>query len=75
MLYPFGVKIDDFSKPIIGIASTWSNVTPCNTHERREDLILPIMLDVDIWSALAKLGDSTFRYSFRVVQVEAFQFR
>ena len=25
-------KAEDFSKPIIGIASTWSNVTPCNMH-------------------------------------------
>ncbi len=32
MLYPVGFKSEDFSKPIIGIASTWSNVTPCNMH-------------------------------------------
>ncbi|HEX4265524.1 MAG TPA: dihydroxy-acid dehydratase [Verrucomicrobiae bacterium] len=32
MLYPVGFKTEDFSKPIIGIASTWSNVTPCNMH-------------------------------------------
>ncbi len=32
MLYPVGFKDEDFSKPIIGIASTWSNVTPCNMH-------------------------------------------
>src|SRR5205809_2581634 len=32
MLYPVGFKPEDFSKPIIGIASTWSNVTPCNMH-------------------------------------------
>src|SRR5215813_14028314 len=32
MLYPVGFKADDFSKPIIGIASTWSMVTPCNMH-------------------------------------------
>ncbi|HWD93162.1 MAG TPA: dihydroxy-acid dehydratase [Verrucomicrobiae bacterium] len=32
MLYPIGFKTEDFSKPIIGIASTWSNVTPCNMH-------------------------------------------
>ena len=29
MLYPVGFKEEDFQKPIIGIASTWSNVTPC----------------------------------------------
>lgn len=32
MLYPVGFKTEDFSKPLIGIASTWSNVTPCNMH-------------------------------------------
>jgi len=32
MLYAVGFKPEDFTKPIIGIASTWSNVTPCNTH-------------------------------------------
>jgi len=32
MLYPTGFKKSDFEKPIIGVASTWSNVTPCNMH-------------------------------------------
>src|SRR5277367_5376114 len=32
MLYAVGFKAEDFQKPIIGIASTWSNVTPCNSH-------------------------------------------
>jgi dihydroxy-acid dehydratase len=32
MLYPVGFTGEDFKKPIIGIASTWSNVTPCNMH-------------------------------------------
>jgi len=32
MLYPVGFKEEDFRKPQIGIASTWSNVTPCNMH-------------------------------------------
>lgn len=32
MLYPVGFKPEDFAKPIIGIASTWGNVTPCNMH-------------------------------------------
>ncbi len=32
MLYPIGFKPEDFSKPLIGIASTWSHVTPCNMH-------------------------------------------
>ncbi len=32
MLYPVGFKQEDFQKSIIGIASTWSQVTPCNMH-------------------------------------------
>ena len=32
MLYPTGCTTEDFSKPQIGIASTWSMVTPCNMH-------------------------------------------
>ncbi len=32
MLYPVGFKEEDFQKPIIGVASTWGNVTPCNMH-------------------------------------------
>jgi dihydroxy-acid dehydratase len=32
MLYAVGFKPDDFKKPLIGIASTWSMVTPCNMH-------------------------------------------
>jgi dihydroxy-acid dehydratase len=32
MLYPVGFKAEDFKKPLIGIASTWSDVTPCNMH-------------------------------------------
>ena len=32
MLYPVGFSEADFKKPQIGIASTWSRVTPCNMH-------------------------------------------
>jgi dihydroxy-acid dehydratase len=32
MLYAVGFKEEDFKKPQIGIASTWSLVTPCNAH-------------------------------------------
>ncbi len=32
MLRPVGFSDADFKKPIIGIASTWSMVTPCNMH-------------------------------------------
>ena len=32
MLHAVGFQPDDFRKPQIGIASTWSQVTPCNMH-------------------------------------------
>ncbi len=32
MLHAVGFKNEDFNKPQIGIASTWSMVTPCNMH-------------------------------------------
>jgi dihydroxy-acid dehydratase len=32
MLYAVGFKAEDFKKPLVGIASTWSMVTPCNMH-------------------------------------------
>src|SRR5437660_1354764 len=32
MLYPVGFKPEDFQKPLIGVASTWGMVTPCNMH-------------------------------------------
>jgi dihydroxy-acid dehydratase len=32
MLRAVGFKDDDFEKPIIGVASTWSDITPCNMH-------------------------------------------
>ncbi len=32
MLRAVGFKEDDFKKPVVGIASTWSMVTPCNMH-------------------------------------------
>jgi dihydroxy-acid dehydratase len=32
MLYAVGFKPDDFTKSQIGVASTWSMVTPCNMH-------------------------------------------
>ncbi|MGZ4962794.1 MAG: dihydroxy-acid dehydratase [Limisphaerales bacterium] len=32
MLYAVGFKEEDFKKPLIGIASSWSMVTPCNAH-------------------------------------------
>ena len=35
MLHAVGFDDDDFKKPQVGIASTWSMVTPCNMHINR----------------------------------------
>src|SRR4051812_19560355 len=32
MLRAVGFQDADFSKPQIGVASTWANLTPCNMH-------------------------------------------
>jgi dihydroxy-acid dehydratase len=32
MLRAVGMRDDDFSKPIVGVASSWNEVTPCNLH-------------------------------------------
>jgi dihydroxy-acid dehydratase len=32
MLRRVGLTDDDFKKPLIGVASTWSEITPCNMH-------------------------------------------
>ena len=32
MLRAVGFEDRDFRKPQVGIASTWSNLTPCNMH-------------------------------------------
>jgi dihydroxy-acid dehydratase len=32
MLRPVGFSDEDFQKPVVGIASLWSMVTPCNMH-------------------------------------------
>jgi dihydroxy-acid dehydratase len=35
MLRAVGFTDEDFDKPIVGIASTWSEITPCNSHINR----------------------------------------
>jgi dihydroxy-acid dehydratase len=35
MLRAVGLTDEDFSKSLIGIASTWSEITPCNSHINR----------------------------------------
>ena len=32
MLHAVGFSRDDFSRPVVGVCSTWSQVTPCNMH-------------------------------------------
>ena len=32
MLRAVGFENEDFNKPQVGVASTWSMVTPCNMH-------------------------------------------
>jgi len=32
MLRAVGLTDEDFNKPLIGVASTWSEITPCNVH-------------------------------------------
>ena len=32
MLRAVGFIDEDFEKPMIGVASTWSEITPCNSH-------------------------------------------
>ena len=34
MLRAVGLKDDDFSRPLIGIANTWIEIGPCNYHLR-----------------------------------------
>ncbi|MEX2584214.1 MAG: dihydroxy-acid dehydratase [Gemmatimonadota bacterium] len=35
MLRAVGLSDDDFDKPLIGIANTWAETTPCNSHLRQ----------------------------------------
>src|SRR5436305_14456003 len=35
MLRAVGLSDEDFNKPLIGVASTWSEITPCNAHINR----------------------------------------
>ena len=32
MLRAVGFHDDDFAKPMVGVASLWSDITPCNAH-------------------------------------------
>lgn len=73
MLRAVGVSDDDFKKPMIGVASTWSEVTPCNIH--LNDLALktkegarqaggvPLMFNTITVSDGISMGTQGMRYS------------
>ncbi|KAB8137926.1 dihydroxy-acid dehydratase [Gracilibacillus oryzae] len=73
MLRAVGVTDEDFKKPMIGIASTWSEVTPCNVH--LDDLAInakdgaraaggvPMIFNTITVSDGISMGTSGMRYS------------
>ncbi|KGX84284.1 dihydroxy-acid dehydratase [Pontibacillus marinus] len=73
MLRAVGVTDDDFNKPMIGIASTWSEVTPCNIHlddlavnakkGAREAGGLPLIFNTITVSDGISMGTQGMRYS------------
>lgn len=73
MLRAVGVTDDDFKKPMIGIASTWSEVTPCNIHlddlaiqakeGAREAGGVPLIFNTITVSDGISMGTSGMRYS------------
>ncbi|SHN31240.1 dihydroxy-acid dehydratase [Gracilibacillus kekensis] len=73
MLRAVGVTDEDFKKPMIGIASTWSEVTPCNIHlddlaikakeGAREAGGVPMIFNTITVSDGISMGTSGMRYS------------
>ncbi len=73
MLRAVGFTDDDFKKPMIGIASTWSEVTPCNIHIKelaesakegaREAGGAPMIFNTITVSDGISMGTSGMRYS------------
>ncbi|UOQ84206.1 dihydroxy-acid dehydratase [Gracilibacillus salinarum] len=73
MLRAVGVTDEDFKKPMIGVASTWSEVTPCNIH--LDDLAIqakdgaraaggvPMIFNTITVSDGISMGTSGMRYS------------
>ncbi|UJL45440.1 dihydroxy-acid dehydratase [Virgibacillus sp. NKC19-16] len=73
MLRAVGVTDDDFRKPMIGVASTWAEITPCNVHI--DDLAvrakvgakqaggLPLMFNTITVSDGISMGTQGMRYS------------
>ncbi|MFB4168476.1 dihydroxy-acid dehydratase [Virgibacillus sp. JSM 102003] len=73
MLRAVGVTDEDFKKPMIGVASTWSEVTPCNIHLNdlavsskkgaKEAGGVPLMFNTITVSDGISMGTSGMRYS------------
>lgn len=73
MLRAVGVSDNDFKKPMIGIASTWSEVTPCNIHVNdlakqakegaREAGGVPLIFNTITVSDGISMGTEGMRYS------------
>ncbi|MBB6452719.1 dihydroxy-acid dehydratase [Salirhabdus euzebyi] len=73
MLRAVGVTDEDFKKPMIGVASTWSEVTPCNIHidklalsakeGAREAGGVPLIFNTITVSDGISMGTSGMRYS------------
>lgn len=73
MLRAVGLQDSDFEKPMIGIASTWSEVTPCNIHLNdlgekardgaREAGGVPFMFNTITVSDGISMGTQGMRYS------------
>ncbi|GAA0590730.1 dihydroxy-acid dehydratase [Virgibacillus siamensis] len=73
MLRAVGVKDEDFQKPMIGVASTWSEVTPCNIHLNdlaasskkgaKEAGSVPFMFNTITVSDGISMGTQGMRYS------------
>lgn len=73
MLRAVGFEDEDFTKPMIGIASTWSEVTPCNVHIKdlafaakegaREAGAAPMIFNTITVSDGISMGTDGMRYS------------
>ena len=59
MLRAVGLGDDDFSKPLIGVANTWTNATPCNVHLRE--------LGEAVCEGIREAGGTTLEFNTIVV--------
>src|SRR5699024_4277317 len=73
MLRAVGLEDDDFKEPMVGIASTWAEVTPCNIHINdlaeaakkgaREAGAVPFIFNTITVSDGISMGTQGMRYS------------